>query len=228
MPGSPKAFYPIFLDLAKRDVVLLGGHRPALEKVRGLLAAGARVTVVAPRLEPELSTLVAEGKVFHRPRPYRPGDLVGAFLALSVLADPEANDRFWAEAQALGIPANVMDDPPRCSFIAPAVVRRGDLGVAISTGGKAPALAVRLRERLEGELGEEHARFLELAGRLRAPLASRHPQFGERKAIWYRLVDSEILELLARGEVAAAWELASLISGVEAPELAPPPGPVPS
>jgi len=93
-----------------------------------------------------------------------------------------------------------VDDPACCTFIAPAIVRRGDLTVAISTGGKAPALAVRLRQQLERALGDEYARFLELAGALRTPLTERYPDFEERKTRWYRLVDSEVLELLREGQ----------------------------
>ena len=107
-----------------------------------------------------------------------------------------------------------MDDVPHCDFIAPAVVRRGDLAVAISTNGKAPALAVRLRQRLEAELGEEHARFLELAGSVRAPLARLLPDLAARRDLWYRLIDSDILQLLRRGEEAAAVARFEEILGV--------------
>ncbi len=110
---------------------------------------------------------------------------------------------------------------PHSSFIAAAVVRRGDLTVAISTGGKAPALAVRLRERLERELGAEHARFLELAGAVRAPLAARHPDFARRRELWYQLVDSDVLDLLRRGDEPAARRRFAEILGVEVPVPAP-------
>ena len=120
----------------------------------------------------------------------------------------------WQEAQRRNVLLNTVDDPPRCGFIAPAVVRRGDLAVAISTNGKAPALAVRLRQRLEGELGEEYGRFLSLAGTVRAPLASLHPDFGERRELWYRLVDSDVLDLLRQGEEDAARARFEEILGV--------------
>lgn len=198
------AYYPVFLDLRDRPCVVVGGDEAASAKVEGLLEAGARVTVIAPRLVSALETRVDSGAVRHLARGYRRGDLEGAFLALSVLADPEVNQPFWEEAEARGVPANVMDDVPRCSFIAPSIVRRGDLCVAISTSGKAPALAVRLRERLERMLGPEHARFLELAGAVREPLARARPDFEERRALWYRLVDSDVIDLLARGEESKA------------------------
>jgi uroporphyrin-III C-methyltransferase/precorrin-2 dehydrogenase/sirohydrochlorin ferrochelatase len=196
--------YPVALDLRGRTCVVVGGEGPAETKVEALLKAGARVSVVAPSLGPKLAALVARGCLRQVARPYRPGDLEGAFLAVSTLADAAINQAFWEEAQARGIPANVVDDPARSSFIAPAVVRRGDLAVAISTGGRAPALAVRLKQWLAGRLGEEYARFLELVGPLRPRVAARWPGFEERRRAWYRLVDSEVLELLRRGEEARA------------------------
>jgi siroheme synthase-like protein len=110
---------------------------------------------------------------------------------------------------------NVVDDTPRCNFIAPSILRKGDLTIAISTSGKAPALAVRLKERLQRELGPEYERFLELAGELREPLARHIPDFETRKSIWYELVDSEILDFLARGDEAAAREIISQVVGFE-------------
>ncbi len=212
MTGPP--LYPVALDLCGRSCVVVGGDEAARAKVEGLLASGARVTVVAPELVPGLAARAASGAVRHRARPYRPGDLAGAFLAISVVRDPAVAGPFWEEAEALGIPANVMDDPPRCSFLAPSIVRRGDLTLAISTAGRAPALAVRLREWLERELGEEYGRFLELAGELRSPLAARRPDFAERRDLWYRLVDSDVLELLRRGDEEAASRRVAEITGV--------------
>lgn len=207
-------YYPVFLDLRDRRSVVVGGDAAAASKVEGLLAAGARVTVIAPRLEPALEARVDSGAVHHLARGYRRGDLEGAFLALSVLSDPEVNQPFWEEAEALGIPVNVMDDVPRCNFIAPSIVRRGDLCVAVSTSGRAPALAVRIREWLEGALGPEHGRFLELAGRLREPLARARPDLAERRELWYRLVDSDVLELLAEGEEEVAVARIEEVLGV--------------
>lgn len=214
-PEVPR-YYPVFLDLRDRLCVVVGGDRAALWKVEGLLESGARVRLVAAEPVAELAALGADHpRVEHRARVYRPGDLEGAFLALSTDADPEVARPFWAEAEALGVPANVMDDVPHCSFIAPSIVRRGDLAVAISTAGRAPALAVRLRERLERELGPHHARFLELAGALRAPIAARHPGFDTRRELWYRLVDSDLLELLGRGDEEGALERIEAVTGID-------------
>ena len=220
--------YPVYLDLGGRPCVVVGGSALAEEKALGLLAAGAHVSVVAAELTAGLAELAAAGRVRWLPRGYRRGDLAGAFLAVVAEPDPGVRETAWLEATRGKVLLNTVDDVPRCTFIAPAVVRRGDLAVAISTGGKAPALAVRLRQRLEAELGEEHARFLELAGRVRAPLAARHPDFERRRELWYRLVDSDALDLLRRGDEGAAVARFEEILGVSpervAEAAAPPPG----
>jgi siroheme synthase-like protein len=207
-------YYPILLNLQGRLCVVIGGGVIAEGKVRGLLEAEAAVLIIAPELTPDLRAWVREGRVGHLTRVYQPGDLAGAFLAISATDDREVNARVWEEANARNIPVNVVDDTPHCNFIAPSILRRGDLTVAISTSGKAPALAVRLRERLEHLVGDEHARFLELAGTLREPLAARFPSFEQRKALWYQLVDSDVLALLKRGDEAAARHRMTEIMGV--------------
>jgi siroheme synthase-like protein len=206
--------YPAFLVLAGRRCAVFGGSGAFVaEKVEGLLAAGARVRLVAPVLEPSLAGAAAEGRIVHVLRSFRPGDLERTFLAVAERDAPDL-DAIEAEARRLEVPLNVVDEPRRCSFILPSIVRRGELAVAVSTGGKAPALAVRLRQALERQLGDHHARFLELAGALRSPLAERVPEFGERRRIWYRLVDSDVLDLLAAGDEAAATARIAEITGV--------------
>ncbi|HLF00980.1 MAG TPA: bifunctional precorrin-2 dehydrogenase/sirohydrochlorin ferrochelatase [Anaerolineales bacterium] len=207
-------YYPIYLDLRNRRCVLVGGGPIAGGKARGLLDAGAHVIVIAPDLTPALTVFVQAERLTHHARRYRTGDLAGAFLAISATDDRAVNDAVWREANERGIPINVVDDPPHCTFIAPSILRRGDLTVAVSTGGKAPALAVRLREQFETLLGDEHARFLDLAGTLREPLAARYPDFETRKALWYRLVDSDVLDLLKRGDDAGAAQRITEIMGV--------------
>ncbi len=140
----------------------------------------------------------------HLARGFKDGDLAGAALVIVTENDPGVRDAVFAEAREGNVLINTVDDLPRCNWIAPSILRRGHLTIAISTAGKAPVLAVRLRQRLESEIGFEHARFLEMASEVRAPLAARHPDFEERRARWYRLVDSDVLELLRRGEETAA------------------------
>jgi siroheme synthase-like protein len=208
-------YYPVFLDLSNRPAAVIGGGTIATGKVQGLLAAGAVVTVIAPHLTPALHTLAAEGAFAHWPRAYAPGDLAGAQLAICATNDREVNARVWREANDRRIWVNVVDDPLHCSFIAPSIARRGDLTVAVSTGGHAPALAVRLRQQIESLLGHEHARFLELARRLRRPLAKRFPNFEARKRLWYELVDSDVLALLRQGDEAGARARITAITGLE-------------
>lgn len=220
MSGQAQAlsYYPVYLSLAERLVVVKGGGPVAERKVDGLLRCGARVRVVAPELTPELARLAENGEIEHLARPYRPGDLEGAALVLAEPGDQASDAEFFAEAERRGIFANVEDDLDHCSFIMPAVVRRGDLVVAISTSGRAPAMAVRLRERLERELGPEYAALLELAGRLRRPLARDAPEFEERRRRWYELVDSNVLALFRDGRAVEARERAEQIMGVAAEE----------
>ncbi len=212
--ASPPAYYPVYLSLAERLVVVVGGGAIAERKVAGLLPCGARVRVIAPELTPELARLAEREEIEHRERDYQPGDLEGAVLALAEPGGAVRDEVFFAEAETRGVFANVEDVVDRCSFIAPAIVRRGDLVIAISTSGRAPALAVRLRQRLEQELGPEYGALLELAGRLRAPLARAVPEFEERRRRWYELVDSEVLALFRDGRTAEACRLASEIMGV--------------
>jgi siroheme synthase-like protein len=125
----------------------------------------------------------------------------------------EINRQVWEEGSANRQLVNVVDDTPRCNFIAPAILRKGDLTIAISTAGRAPAIAVRLKERLDREIGPEYERFLELAAQLRGPIAKHIPDFETRKALWYELVDSGILDMLARGDTPAAINMISEVVG---------------
>lgn len=206
-------YYPIYIQLREQPCVVIGGGKIAEGKVEGLLAAEANVTVISPELTLPLQELATQNQIAYLARAYQPGDLTGAFLVICATDQPEINHQVWQEATANRQLVNVVDDTPRCSFIAPSILRKGDLTIAISTSGKAPALAVRLKERLQRELGPEYERFLELAGELREPLARHILDFETRKALWYELVDSEILDLLASGEETSARELISQIVG---------------
>jgi siroheme synthase-like protein len=194
------SYYPVYLDLTGRPTVVVGGSALAEEKVRGLLAVEARVTVIAPRVTAGLAELAARDELRHLARSFAAGDLAGAVLAIVAEGEPALREAIHQEAIVGNILLNTVDDLPHCGWIAPSIVRRGDLTIAISTAGKAPALAVRLRQRLEREIGEEHARFLEMAAAVRVPLAERQPDFERRRDLWYRLVDSDVLELLRQGE----------------------------
>ena len=208
-------YYPVFLDLRGRPCVVVGGGELAEGRVRGLLDSGAMVTVIAEEITEEFAALAAGGTIVLKSRPYQTGDLAGARLAIVCAQSPEVVEAVWEEGRRLGVLVNTLDDVTHCEFIAPAVVKRGDLAIAISTGGRAPALAVRLREKLEREIGEEHARFLEMAGAVRTELAARRPDLAERRERWYRLVDSDVMELLRRGEETSAAQRFAEILGAE-------------
>lgn len=212
--------YPVYLDLRNRPCFVIGGCGMAEEKVRGLLESKARVTVISPDLNEELNRMAAEGRIDWISRRFRRGDLRNAFLVVVVMQPPAVSEAVWEETRGRNILVNTLDDVPHCDFIAPAIVRRGDLTVAISTGGKAPVMAVRLRQRLERELGEEHAKFLELAGKVRKPLAQLWPDFATRKELWYRLIDSDVIHLLQRGDEATALNRFEEILGVRPEEAA--------
>ncbi len=218
-PGEP-CYYPVFLDLRRRRCVVVGGGGMAADKARELGAAGAQVVVVAARPGPAIEAMAGRGELLLLRRPFRAGDLAGAFLGIAAGDDPAEREAVWQEASRRGLPLNSVDDLPHCSFIAGAVVRRGALAVAISTAGSAPALAVRLRQRLEGELGNEHARFLALAGSVRTALAERQPDPARRRELWYALVDSDVLDLLRQGDDAGARQRFAAILGVEPVEAA--------
>lgn len=208
-------YYPVYIHLDSQPCVVIGGGKIAEDKVDGLLAAGAQVTVISPEVTPRLTQMARQRKVSHISRSYQRGDLIGAFIVICATDRREVNHEVWEEASANGQLVNVVDDTPHCNFIAPSILRNGDLTIAISTGGKAPALAVRLKERFQQEIGPEYARFLELAGELRGQLAEHVPDFETRKALWYELVDSNALELLANGDEAAAIETISRLVGFD-------------
>jgi uroporphyrin-III C-methyltransferase/precorrin-2 dehydrogenase/sirohydrochlorin ferrochelatase len=198
------SFYPAFLDLRGRRCVVVGGGAVAEQKVTGLLDAEARVTVVSPNVSERIDALAADGTLLLRRRPYQAGDLDGAFLAIAATDDRAVNRRVWEEAQAGNIPINAVDDVPHCSFIAPSVHRQGSITVAVSTEGKSPAFAVRLRERVGRLLGPEHAALVDLLGDLRPEVLARVPDTRARTALWYRIVDSDVIEFVRQGDLDGA------------------------
>jgi precorrin-2 dehydrogenase / sirohydrochlorin ferrochelatase len=208
-------YYPVYIQLQDQPCIVIGGGKIAEGKVDGLLAAHARVTVISPALTTRLHHMAEEKQITYLAHAYQPGDLTGAFLVICATDQVEINHQVWQEATANRQLVNVVDDTPRCNFIAPSILRKGDLTIAISTSGKAPALAVRLKERFQRELGPEYERFLELAGELREPLARHISDFETRKSLWYELVDSEILDVLARGDESSARQIISRVVGFD-------------
>jgi siroheme synthase-like protein len=212
-------FYPVFLHLDGRPCVVIGSGPVVEQKVVGLLRAGARVTVVSPDPPRRLAELAADGAIQIQRRTYEPSDLDGAFLAIVHSDDPTVRERVWRDAEHRGVLINAVDDMPHCAFIAPAVYEQRDLTVAVSTAGKSPALAVRVRNLVGDLLGPEYGALLDLLGDLRAEVARRVPDASIRAALWSRIVDSEaIFESVRRGDLAGARaQIARLMSEAEQP-----------
>jgi precorrin-2 dehydrogenase/sirohydrochlorin ferrochelatase len=200
-------YYPVFLQVTGRRCVVIGGGEVAERKVASLLAAGARVAVISPSLTPGLARRLAEGAIEYVARPYRRGDLAGALLAYAATDDESVHADIAGEAEAAGVLLNVVDRPARCGFIVPSILTRGELTVAVSTGGGSPALARRVREDLERALGPEYERALELLTRLRQHLTRESRSTAERKRILTELIGSNLLDLLREPNVAAVDRL---------------------
>ena len=190
-----RAYYPVFLDLTDGPVLVVGGGPVAEGKVEGLLAAGANVTVVSPAVTPRLAGWVAAGRIEHLARAYQPGDLAGRRLALVATDDPAVSGAVAAEGRERGIWVNAADEPARCDFILPSVIRRGRLVVAVSTGGASPAAARAIREELEGYLTEEHAMLVEVAADAREALRRRAVSPGPAR--WRGALDAGLRRLIA-------------------------------
>ncbi len=182
-------YFPAFLDLRGRRCLVVGGGLIAARKVRGLLACGARITVVSPVLVPSLARVAAAGRVQHRGRVFRKADARGALLIIAATGVAAADDAVAEAARRHGALVNAVDRPARCDFIYGSVLRRGQLQIAVSTGGRAPALAREIRRRLEAIVGVEYATLVERVGRARrraraaAPSRRARLAAGERIAI---------------------------------------------
>ena len=194
------AYYPVFLNLQGRPCIVVGGGVIAERKARYLLECGATVTVVSPDVTEQVATWAREGRLTWRPRRYRGGDLRDAFLAIAGTDDASVNEDVAAEAERERVLLNVVDAPPLCGFIAPAIVERGPVTVAISTSGASPALARRLRERMEDEQHCACLSWADAAGLLqdvRIDLRSRDVRVPPDH--WQRCMTDELLELVQAG-----------------------------
>lgn len=193
--------YPVNLILDGRRCLVVGGGRVAARKVEGLRACGARVGVVAPEVDPALRELPG---VRCEERAWEPADLDGAWLVIAATDDPAVNRAVYEEGERRGVWVNGADDPAHCSFTLPSVVRRGDLAVAVSTGGRSPALAAWLRRRLEGEIGPEFGVLLDLLSAEREGLKAEGRS--TEGLDWRSALDSDMLGLIRTGDLTSARE----------------------
>jgi len=191
-------YYPICLQIEGRRCLVIGGGKVAERKVRGLLGSGARVVVISPELTDGLGSLQAEGKIAWEPRGYQPDDVAGFFLVMAATDDRLVQNQVQTDADRHQILLNVADVPEKCNFILPALVQRGALSIAISTSGKSPALAKRLRRELEVLIGQDYELLTEAMGLIRPYILEWNLPQAENEKIFQGLVDGEILGLVGR------------------------------
>jgi precorrin-2 dehydrogenase / sirohydrochlorin ferrochelatase len=208
-PGGDRALYPIFVDLGGRRCLVVGGGPVATERVARLVDHGAAVRLVSPQITPELAAMVASGVIAeHRARAYRPEDLDGCLLAVAATNLDPINRMVWQDAEARGLLCNVATAPDLCGFVVPSVVRRGELAIAVSTGGASPVVAAHVRRRLDAAFGPEWGALVALMRDLREELKARHPDLAARRRAVERLMGTDVVRLLADGDQEGARALA--------------------
>ncbi len=205
------SYYPILTDLKGKKVIVAGGGPVAQRKIETLLEYGAVVGVIARQLTPSLSRYVKEQKVNLLGQEFKDSHLNGVFMVMAATDDHTLNRQISLSARKKGLLINAVDQPSECNFIVPSILRRGDLSIAISTSGKSPALAKRIREDLEKQYGDEYEILLILMGRLRKEILSRGLSQDENSRMFHRIVDSHILEAIGRKD----WmEVASILNKI--------------
>lgn len=192
------ALFPMFLKLEAQPCVVVGAGRIAEQKIGALLASGARVRVVAPQATESIQALAAAGRLSWIERRFEPSDLDVSLLAVAATGDRSVNEEVFRAAGSRHVLCNAVDEPEHCDFYCPAVVRRGDLQIAISTSGHSPALAQRLRMELEALIGPEYEDLLRWLGRARSLLfrCCQDPQL--RKKTLHRIASREVSERVLR------------------------------
>ena len=203
-------FYIACLKLTGRRCVVVGGGEIGLEKVEGLLACDGRVTLIAPTAVPELEELAREGSIDWQRREYGGAqDLEGVFIAIAATDDTDTNIRIYEDAERRAMLVNIVDVPPLCNFILPAIVRTGPLAIAISTAGASPALAKRIKREIAETYGEPYARLAELLNEVRGWAKGTLPTYQDRKEFFESIVngDPDPVALLRAGDEQAVRDL---------------------
>jgi siroheme synthase-like protein len=198
-------YYPVFLEMKDRRCVVIGGGAVAERRVEGLVAVGANVTVISPAITDQLRNMLTRGAIRHVAREYRTGDRAGYDLVFVATDNSEINAAVAAEAPSLRIWVNSADDPGHCEFILPAVVRRGGLAVAVSTGGVSPAATRAIREELDEYFTAEHANFVQIAGEVRREL--REKSVSPSAEAWNQALRGDFRRLIKEGKTMQAKEL---------------------
>jgi len=197
-------YYPVFLNLKGRTCLVVGGGEVAARKVSLLVESGARVKVVSPRFNNSIKSLEGQGDIKIEKRPFETGDLDGVFLAIAATSDKKINYQVAVESERRNILINVVDTPSEGNFIVPSLIRQGELTIAISTGGKSPALARKMRQDIEKSFAPRYAILLDIASQVRRDLLSKGKHIAGEA--WQASMDAELLELVDRGETEAARE----------------------
>ncbi|MFC1872130.1 bifunctional precorrin-2 dehydrogenase/sirohydrochlorin ferrochelatase [Chloroflexota bacterium] len=191
-------YYPVFLKLNNQPCVVVGGGEVALRKVFTLREYGAHVTVISPEISPEMERMGSSGEIAVLKRAYHEGDLAGAFLTIAATDDKEINYAVSAEARRCRCLVNVVDDGENSDFIVPSIMKRGDITVAVSTGGRSPALARKLRLHLEEVLGDEYSKLLDIVAEVRVELLEKGMRVGG--SAWHEALNiPELIGLLKTG-----------------------------
>jgi precorrin-2 dehydrogenase/sirohydrochlorin ferrochelatase len=205
------SYYPILIQLKGMKAVVVGGGVVAQRKIDTLLAYHADVHVISRELTPKLGKYLEERRIKLCGHEFEDSHLDGAFIVIAATDDPLLNRRVSKKASARGLLVNAVDQPTDCNFIVPSVLRRGDLLVAVSTSGKSPAFAKKIREELEGQFGAEYGSFLVLMGRLREEILEKELSQDENKQIFHQLVNSPILDAIAEKD----WnEVATILNRI--------------
>jgi len=202
-------FYIACLRLTGRRCLVVGGGEIGLEKVEGLLACGGDVVLVAPDAEPALRELAAEKSIRWKRRGYEPSDLEGTFIAIAATSDTDVNIRVFEDAERRAMLVNVVDVPPLCNFILPAIVRQGPLAIAISTAGASPALAKRMKNEITAQFGAPYAQLAMLLNEVRGWAKATLETYQDRKVFFEGIVNGapDPIELLRAGDEGAVREL---------------------
>jgi precorrin-2 dehydrogenase/sirohydrochlorin ferrochelatase len=189
-------YYPIFLDVLGRKCLVVGGGGVGTRKVVTLLECGASVTVVSPAASEKLVEMADNNLITLIKKPYESSDLDGMFLVFGTTDDEELNRQISVDAEKLNMLCNIADRPRVCNFILPAIVNRDDFVLAVSTSGKSPAFAKKLRKELEGQFGDEYAEFLRLMGAVRKKLLRQEHEPEAHKPLFEKLICSGLIEMI--------------------------------
>ncbi|MGD2028350.1 MAG: bifunctional precorrin-2 dehydrogenase/sirohydrochlorin ferrochelatase [Desulfobacterales bacterium] len=200
-------YYPVNLDIRHRKCLVVGGGSVGTRKVMTLLDCGAKVTVVSNEVTRKLHKLADNSDIVLKKRPFQISDLDTMFLVIGATDNPELNLQIHTEAERLGMLCNIADRPEVCNFILPAIVNRGDLIIAISTSGKSPAFAKKMRKNLEKEFGTEYAEFLELMGAIRNKLLSQDHEPEAHKPLFEKLIQRDLVKMIKDRDIVAVNSL---------------------